>query len=95
MTLGAADLSLGEARDKGDELALAVRARLLIDSLEPIAGSLVADAEAHGRCFERLPVEQAVCEPRFGRCEAEDVPEVAGDSRRPRCEINEDDQALS
>ena len=88
-------LWLGEARDEGGELALAVRVRLLIDSLELIAGSLVGDADACGRCFERFLVEQAVCESRFGRREAEDAPEVVGDRRRPPRQINKDDQGLS
>src|SRR5579872_5329217 len=93
--LCAGNLWFGEARDENDQLALAVRLRLLVDGLELVAGGEVGDAKALGRGLQRLLAEQAVGEPRLGRREAEDAHELGGDGGRPRGEVDENDEASS
>jgi hypothetical protein len=90
--LCAADLWLGEARYEGDQLALAVRVRLLVDGPELVAGGAVGEAEAFSCGFQRRLTKKAVCEPRLRGGEAEDAHEIGGDYSGPRCQVDEDDE---
>lgn len=93
--LCAADLWLGETRYEGDQLALAVRVRLLVDGPELVAGGAVGDATVFGCGFERFLAQEAVGEPRLSGGEAEDTYEIGAVRRGTRFEIDKNDEALN